>query len=163
PKFATHDLVVLSYVLGELPESSRAALLKRALEAAREFLVVIEPGTVKGFGIINTIRSELISAGAGILAPCPHREACPLAVSGDWCHFAQRVERSGMHRQVKSGSLAYEDEKFSYIIASKAPCSPTGGGRIVRHPLKHSGHVQLTLCTSRGCEHVTVTRSQKPA
>src|SRR5262249_54616311 len=66
PEFTTHDLVVLSYVLGELPETSRAALLKRALEAAREFLVVIEPGTVKGFAIIDAVRSELISAGAGI-------------------------------------------------------------------------------------------------
>jgi ribosomal protein RSM22 (predicted rRNA methylase) len=163
PEFTTHDMVVLSYVLGELPESSRAALLKRALDAAREFLVVIEPGTVKGFSIINAVRSALISAGAGIVAPCPHREACPLAVSGDWCHFAQRVERSGMHRQVKSGSLSYEDEKFSYIVASPAPCSPSGGGRIVRHPQKHSGHVQLALCTSRGSEQITVARSQKAA
>jgi ribosomal protein RSM22 (predicted rRNA methylase) len=163
PEFVTHDLVVISYVLGELAESARATLLKRALDATRRFLVLIEPGTVKGFNTINTIRSALIAAGAGILAPCPHREACPLAASGDWCHFAQRVERSGMHRQVKSGSLAYEDEKFSYIVASRAPCSPSGGGRIVRHPLKHSGHVQLTLCTSQGSEQITVTRSQRSA
>jgi ribosomal protein RSM22 (predicted rRNA methylase) len=33
--------------------------------------------------------------------------------------------------------------------------------RIVRHPRKHSGHVQLTLCTAEGLKHPTITKSQK--
>ena len=156
-----HDLVVISYALGELPPSAQESLLKRALRVASRFVVIIEPGTRRGFGVINNVRSALIAAGAGILAPCPHREICPLAAAGDWCHFSQRVERTALHRHIKGGALAYEDEKFSYIVAAKDATSPTGGGRIVRHPQKHSGHVQLTLCTARGTEHRTISRSDK--
>ncbi|HLW52050.1 MAG TPA: small ribosomal subunit Rsm22 family protein [Candidatus Angelobacter sp.] len=157
-----HDLVVLSYSLGELPLTARASLLRQALKMARPFLVVIEPGTMRGFEVIHGVRSASIAAGAGILAPCTHRNACPLAAAGDWCHFSQRVERSSLHRWIKGGDLSYEDEKFSYIVADKESIAPEGeASRIVRHPQKHSGHIQLSLCNARGAERVTVTRSDK--
>jgi ribosomal protein RSM22 (predicted rRNA methylase) len=86
-----------------------------------------------------------------------------MAASGDWCHFSQRIERTSLHRQLKGGELGYEDEKFSYIVADKSCASPTAA-RIVRHPRKHSGHVQLMLCTTAGhIENRTVTRSSKAA
>jgi ribosomal protein RSM22 (predicted rRNA methylase) len=86
-----------------------------------------------------------------------------MALAGDWCHFSQRVERTSQHRQLKGGALGYEDEKFSYVIARKDSVKPAGA-RIVRHPGKHSGHVQLTLCTPEGrIENQTITRSSKAA
>jgi ribosomal protein RSM22 (predicted rRNA methylase) len=86
-----------------------------------------------------------------------------MAAAGDWCHFSQRVERTSQHRQLKGGALGYEDEKFSYLIAAKSTV-PSKGARIVRHPSKHSGHVQLALCTAEGkLENHTVTRSSKEA
>jgi ribosomal protein RSM22 (predicted rRNA methylase) len=160
-----HDLVVISYALGELSPPAAQALLLRAWSLASRFLVVIEPGTPRGFGVIHTARSALIAAtaasasGSQILAPCPHQDACPMAAAGDWCHFAQRVPRTSLHRRLKSGALAYEDEKFSYIVASRER-SQTVLSRIVRHPQKRTGHVQLTLCTRRGIERRTVSRSQ---
>jgi ribosomal protein RSM22 (predicted rRNA methylase) len=160
-----HDLVVISYTLGELSPPAAKALLRQAWTLASRFLVVIEPGTPRGFGVIHTARSALIAATAGgvgegqILAPCPHQDACPMAAAGDWCHFAQRVPRTSLHRRLKSGALSYEDEKFSYIVASRDRSS-TALSRIVRHPQKRSGHVQLTLCTRQGIEHRTVSRSQ---
>jgi ribosomal protein RSM22 (predicted rRNA methylase) len=86
-----------------------------------------------------------------------------MAAAGDWCHFSQRVERTSQHRQLKGGALGYEDEKFSYLIAAKSTVL-SKGARIVRHPGKHSGHVQLALCTAEGkLENHTVTRSSKEA
>jgi ribosomal protein RSM22 (predicted rRNA methylase) len=123
-------------------------------------LVVIEPGTVRGFHFIHEARSALIAAGAHLLAPCPHGKECPMAASGDWCHFAARVERTSLHRQLKGGALGYEDEKFSYVVASRDPIS-AAPARIVRHPQKHSGHVQLTLCTPEGLTTPTIGKSQK--
>ncbi len=160
-----HDLVVISYALGELSPAEAKALLLRAWKLASRFLVVIEPGTPRGFGVVHTARAALIAetaAGAGesrILAPCPHCDACPMAAAGDWCHFAQRVPRTSLHRRLKGGALAYEDEKFSYIVASREH-SPAALSRIVRHPQKRRGHVQLTLCTQHGIENRTVSRSQ---
>lgn len=161
PNLSSHDLVLISYVLGELESPSREAVFGRALQSARKYLVIVEPGTVRGFEIIHGLRSALIAAGIGILAPCPHRETCPLFAAGDWCHFSERVERTASHRQIKRGELGYEDEKFSYIVVDKQRAAATGGGRVVRHPMKRSGHVQLKLCTARGIEQVTVGKSQK--
>jgi len=155
-----HDLVVISYALGELAPEAAAALLDRAWSNAKQFLVLIEPGTPRGFSVVHNARAAVISAGAHILAPCPHSNACPMAGTRDWCHFAQRLERSSQHRQLKVGALGYEDEKYSYLIASRNRF-PTVEARIVRHPQKHSGHVQLTLCARQGLETRTITRSDK--
>ncbi|HWZ44703.1 MAG TPA: small ribosomal subunit Rsm22 family protein [Candidatus Saccharimonadales bacterium] len=156
----SHDLVVLSYVLGELPSVAVNKVLADAWAAAREFLVIIEPGTKRGFGTVHAVRSWLIAAGVPILAPCPHSGECPMAAAGDWCHFPARVERTSMHRRLKSGALGHEDEKFSYIVASRRPWIPAAA-RIVRHPQKNRGFVRLQLCTPQGLEIRTVTRSQK--
>ena len=91
-----------------------------------------------------------------------------MAAVGDWCHFSQRVERTSQHRQLKGGTLGYEDEKFSYLIAAKPIAGKTdvasAAARIVRHPGKHSGHVKLSLCTPQGqIENRTVARSNKAA
>lgn len=158
---APHDLVVMSYTLGELPASAADALLRQAWSCARELLVLIEPGTMRGFRAVHAARSLLIASGGHILAPCPHDAACPLAGSAhDWCHFAQRVERTSQHRQLKGGALGYEDEKFSYIVAARKNTAPAQA-RVLRHPRKLSGHVQLTLCGPQGVESRTVTRSQR--
>lgn len=158
-----HDLVVISYTLGELPQAAAEAVLRKAWSCANKFLAVIEPGTRRGFAAINATRSLLIANAATIVAPCPHHCTCPMAAAGDWCHFSQRVERTSQHRQLKGGELGYEDEKFSYIVAGKGDASPMGA-RIVRHPGKHTGHVKLVLCTAEGkIENRTVTRSSKEA
>ena len=155
-----HDAVVISYALGELTASARNRLAVKAWQAASQFMVLIEPGTTRGFANIRDARSATIAAGAQILAPCPHKDACPMVETGDWCHFAQRLERTSEHRRAKRGSLGYEDEKFSYLIASRESLQPAAA-RIVRHPRKHSGHVQLELCTPAGMVRKTVTKSQR--
>lgn len=155
--YSSHDLVVLSYSVGELAESSRESLIQASWQATSQFLVVIEPGTPVGFEGIRAIRSQLMSLGAHLVAPCPHELVCPMA-GGDWCHFSERIERSSLHRRLKEGSLGYEDEKFSYVIASKTPCI-LPQSRVLRHPLKRSGHVVLTLCTKDcGLKQETISK-----
>ena len=154
------DLVVLSYSLGEIPKPD--LFITRAWTAARKVLVVIEPGTPRNFSSVVKIRAQLIEAGAHPIAPCPHVNACPLAVANDWCHFAVRLPRTAEHRILKSGSLGYEDEKFSYLAFTRSQV-PTPAARIVCHPAIHGGHIQLSLCTDQGLQSKTVTRSAKAA
>jgi ribosomal protein RSM22 (predicted rRNA methylase) len=158
--FSPHDLVVISYALGEIPAHVLESLLYRAWRSARKLLVIVEPGTMRGFSNVNTARSWLIAHQARLIAPCPHHNTCPMAATGDWCHFAQRLERTSLHRLVKGGELGHEDEKFSYVAAGREAVAPPRA-RIVRHPRKHSGHVQLTLCTAEGLRIQTVTKSQR--
>lgn len=157
---AKHDLVVISYALGELPPAAAARTALQAWECAGKFLALIEPGTRRGFSTIHEARSALIAAGGQLLAPCPHAGECPMAAAGDWCHFAQRLERTSLHRQIKSGALGHEDEKFSYVVFSRTPAA-RAAARIVRHPHHHAGHVQLTLCTPHGLTSQTIGKSQK--
>ncbi len=158
PPAQSADLVVLSYVIGELKDAQR--LVSEAWRAAEQMLVVIEPGTPKNFGVLAEIRRELIRLQGHIVAPCPHHNPCPMYEAGDWCHFAVRLERTSEHRRLKGGSLGYEDEKFSYLAFSKQP-RPAASSRIVRHPEIRSGLIKLTLCTPEGLQQQTVTRSQK--
>lgn len=160
PDLPAHDLVVLSYALGELRPAAAAALVSFAWKAARVALVVVEPGTPKNFARVLDARSLLIDAGAHLAAPCPHHLMCPLAAAGDWCHFAVRVQRSAEHRRAKGAELSYEDEKFSYVAAVRTPVD-LPAARIVRHPQFRTGHVQLTLCTAEGVQRPTIGRSQK--
>lgn len=159
-QFPASDLVVLSYAIGEL--KNPASVIEKAWDAAQKALVIIEPGTPRNFAVVVELRHQLISWGAQPIAPCPHSLECPMAHVGDWCHFAVRLERTAEHRRLKGGALGYEDEKFSYLAFSKSPV-PQTDARIVRHPIIHSGHIQLTLCTAEGLQSPTVRRSQKPA
>ncbi|MFG2962239.1 small ribosomal subunit Rsm22 family protein [Streptomyces sp. NPDC048288] len=138
------DLVTVSYVLNELDEAARTALVDAAAEAARA-VVIVEAGTPAGYARIIEARDRLIAAGFHIAAPCPHSAACPIVPGTDWCHFSARVSRSSLHRQVKGGSLAYEDEKFSYVAATRFPPVPAPA-RVVRRPQIRKGQVLLDLC-----------------
>jgi ribosomal protein RSM22 (predicted rRNA methylase) len=151
------DLVVLSYVAGEL--DAPGPLIDRAWAAAALALVIVEPGTPRGFSAIRAARAQLIRSGAAIAAPCPHAGECPMNTP-DWCHFAARIERSKLHRQLKSGELGHEDEKFSYVIASRAPvCAAVS--RVVRHPWITPGLIRLELCTVANVKSRTVRKREK--
>lgn len=156
-----HDLVISSYALGELPSKTARAVVQAAWQAAGKALVLLEPGTVKGFELIKQLREDLLQAGGHLLAPCPHDQSCPLPAN-DWCHFAARVERSALHRKLKAGALGYEDEKFSYLVITKAPVK-AATARVLRRPNVQTGFVQLELCTTEGLRSATITRRDKEA
>nr|WP_206324636.1 MULTISPECIES: small ribosomal subunit Rsm22 family protein [unclassified Streptomyces] len=155
------DLVTVSYVLKELTEGDRAALVAEAARASRGAVVVVEPGTPDGYERIIAARSVLTDAGYTVAAPCPHSGACPIEPGTDWCHFSARVSRSSLHRQVKGGSLPYEDEKYAYVAATRFPVTPAPA-RVTRRPQTRKGLVLLDLCAPEGLERATVTKRHGP-
>jgi ribosomal protein RSM22 (predicted rRNA methylase) len=159
--FTKSDLVIASYCFGEIAAKDRIALIDRAWAATAGLLLVIEPGTPEGYARILVVRDHLLVAGAQIVAPCPHAQRCPMQGTKDWCHFAARVERTSLHRQLKSATLGHEDEKFSYIAFAR--CNAVlPEARIVRHPRQHGGHIKLQLCVDgERIREAVVTRSQK--
>lgn len=159
PKFVDSEIVLLSYSLGELDPVVLNAIVKASWQASTRIVVIIEPGTPRGYETILSCRDRLIEEGGTIIAPCPHQLACPWAGTNRWCHFATRVSRTSLHRQVKGGTLGYEDEKYSYVVATKGEEIPAVA-RIVGHPQKKSGHVNLELCMPQGIEKVVVSRKQ---
>ncbi|MFJ4837002.1 small ribosomal subunit Rsm22 family protein [Streptomyces sp. NPDC088746] len=154
---APTDLATVSYVLKELTPADRAALVD-AVAGAAQAVVIVEPGTPDGYDRIIEARDRLIAAGLSVAAPCPHDDACPVERGTDWCHFSARVSRSSLHRQVKGGSLSHEDEKFSYVVATRFATDPVGA-RVIRRPQIRKGQVLLELCTrDEGLSRATVTK-----
>ena len=150
------ELVMCSYCLNELAKPERAEAVKRLWDSTERLLLLVEPGTPEGYANIMAVREQLVSLGANIAAPCPHEKPCPLS-AGDWCHFTVRVARSRLHKQLKGGDVPYEDEKFSFLAASREPVQPCPA-RVLRHPVINSGRITLKLCTSEELRECTVTR-----
>src|SRR5262249_12148104 len=117
---APRDLVTVAYVLNELDPEVRQPILQRLWKMTTDTLVIVEPGTPAGWQRIIAARAQLIEAGAHLLAPCPHAHACPLTPP-DWCHFAERVARSRLHRLAQDGEWPWESTKVRYESASHRP------------------------------------------
>jgi len=152
------DIAVAAYSLAELDGAGRRALVSAAWAAA-PIVVLVEPGTPDGFGRIHDARRLLLDAGAALVAPCPHGDVCPMhATPGEWCHFAVRVPRTRRHRQLKGGTLGYEDEKFACLVVTRLPVSEPGGSRILRHPRIDKGRIGMLVCAPTTAQPIVVTR-----
>ncbi len=80
--------LVLSHVFNELSADQRAALL--ALVSGAQAVLWIEPGTHADSRTLAAVRDQLRNGPHHIVAPCTHRETCPLFLAAnerDWCHF----------------------------------------------------------------------------
>ncbi|THD56591.1 small ribosomal subunit Rsm22 family protein [Phenylobacterium sp.] len=158
------DLVVASYALAEIAPDKQDSTISELWSASEGILVLVEPGTPAGYARILAARTALIAAGATILAPCPHKAACPLTGS-DWCHFSVRLPRSRDHRLAKGAEAPFEDERFSYLIAARPGIvfeSPRP--RVLAPPRVTKPGIALKLCGGDGqIEQRLVPRRDKPA
>jgi ribosomal protein RSM22 (predicted rRNA methylase) len=155
------DLVIASYLIGELGERDRHDLTDAMWTRTRDTLVIVEPGTPAGYARIIAARAQLIASGAHVAAPCPHDRACPLQ-SPDWCHFAQRLPRSRAHMQMKDAELPFEDEKFSYVVLTRKLVAHRPS-RVLAPPISGKAEIVAKLCTPDGLAIVKVPRRDKAA
>jgi ribosomal protein RSM22 (predicted rRNA methylase) len=153
------DLVVASYMIGELSEQEQGTLAELMWTKTRHVLLIVEPGTPAGYVRILALRAQLIASGAHVAAPCPHDGKCPLQTP-DWCHFTQRLPRLRAHKQIKAAELPFEDEKFSYVALTRAP-SARYPARVLAQPVVTKVEVTAKLCTPDGLAMTKVPRRAK--
>jgi ribosomal protein RSM22 (predicted rRNA methylase) len=153
------DLVVASYLLGEMSDTERADLAEQMWARTSDTLLIVEPGTPAGYARIIELRRQLIALGAHVAAPCPHDRKCPL-IAPDWCHFTQRLPRSRAHRQLKSAELSFEDEKFAYVALTRAPVE-RHPARVLAQPVVTKIEVTAKLCTPDGVVVAKIPRRAK--
>jgi ribosomal protein RSM22 (predicted rRNA methylase) len=147
-------LITIGYVLNELTDDARRELIRTATRSAST-IVLVEPGTPRDHRRILDARDVLIEHGLRIAAPCPHQGLCPV----DWCHFATRLPRTELHRTLKDGTRNFEDEKFTYVVATRCPIRPAPA-RVIARPVRPKNRVVLDLCTPAGdVERVVVPKS----
>jgi len=152
------DLVIASYMIGEISAAEQSVLATLMWEKTRDTLLVVEPGTPAGYARIIALRERLIADGAHVVAPCPHDGKCPLAAP-DWCHFTQRLQRSRAHKQVKGAELPFEDEKFAYVALTRSPLAARPA-RVLAQPDVSKVEVTAKLCTPAG---LVVSRTPRRA
>jgi ribosomal protein RSM22 (predicted rRNA methylase) len=155
------DLVIASYVIGEVSEAGRHAFAEHLWAKTRDTLLVVEPGTPAGYARIIELRAQLIAAGAHVAAPCPHDGKCPLPAP-DWCHFTQRLPRLRAHMQLKGAELPFEDEKFSYVVLTRTPVAQRYS-RVLAQPVVSKVEVSAKLCTTDGLQIAKVPHREKKA
>lgn len=155
------ELVIASYVVGELDDKERAELAETLWERTQDTLLLVEPGTPAGHARIIALRAQLVAKGAHVIAPCPHDNACPL-LAPDWCHFAQRLPRSRDHMLMKDADVPFEDEKFSYVALSRTPAE-LRAARVLAPPRVGKVAIDAKLCTVSGVIESTVPRRDKSA
>jgi ribosomal protein RSM22 (predicted rRNA methylase) len=157
----TADLVIASYMIGELADTQRPRLAELLWARTRDTLMVVEPGTPAGYARIMALRAQLIGVGAHVAAPCPHDRPCPLNAA-DWCHFTQRLPRSRAHKQVKGAELPFEDEKFCYVALTRRPAA-VHPSRVLAQPVVGKADIAAKLCTSEGVVIAKVPHRDKTA
>jgi ribosomal protein RSM22 (predicted rRNA methylase) len=158
-KADTADLVVASYMIGEISDAERRALTDLMWEKTRDTLLVVEPGTPAGYARVIALREHLIALGAHVAAPCPHDGKCPLQTP-DWCHFTQRLQRSRAHMQVKGAEVPFEDERFAYVALTRAAVAQRPA-RVLAQPIVSKIEVTAKLCTTDGLAFRKVPRRAK--
>ena len=191
-----YDLITVSYVLMEIrDQDSRDLLIENLFQrlAPGGILMVVDCGTPTGFRYMHRIRELFIlrqlerarklTEGAKdwhFVAPCPHENACPLALTGkDWCHFDQQVRRLPHSVYQKGASKNNTDfEKYSYLVIRKgqgprdryqseasAPTSWEKSAfwpRIVMPAIKAGGHTLMDVCSAPGSFERLVVSKAKP-
>lgn len=122
------DLIVLGYVLQEVPSAVQRQMIIEALWQRLSddgVMVVVEPGSPKGFRFVHSFREWVIQTKtkeeASVIAPCPHMLECPMARDAtNWCHFSQMTQRypsKVFPRRAKEPDTI--NEKFSYLAVQK--------------------------------------------
>ncbi len=154
------DLVVVGYALTELPDARLTGVLDAIWPRVDGALALIEPGTPRDHARLMTLRARLVAAGGHIALPCPHDRPCPLPAP-DWCHFAARLPRSRAHKLLKGAEAPFEDEKFSYVVATREP-PRRPFARLLRPPRPLKYGLDLKLCAPGGIGETTVRKSDKP-
>ncbi len=155
------ELIIAAYVFAELEERASGEAALKLWANCEQILIIIEPGTPRGFGRIRNARAALLAAGANVVGPCTHAGTCQMA-GKDWCHFTQRLQRSREHMHAKAASLPFEDEPFSWLAVSRQRYD-LAAGRIVAPPVTTKISTSIKLCSANGINVQQIASRDKAA
>ncbi len=134
------NLVAMVNVANEMAGSRREPLDVRMERLAGQLgdslapdgrLLLVEPGTRLGWRCLEGMRRSLREMGLGLVSPCPHARACPLAVGrgGAWCHFNMSLDGAPAWLTALSerAGLPKERLSLSFLLAKRGPVAPEKG------------------------------------
>ncbi|NBW82307.1 methyltransferase domain-containing protein, partial [bacterium] len=104
PADSSFHVILAANVMNEIPEKHRlkvlSSLLQGMLKTSNSIAVVLEPGQEEHSKNLASLRDSIFDGSLGgqleLLAPCPHRNGCPLGPKSarrDWCWFKTDFSR----------------------------------------------------------------------
>ena len=150
------DVVLLHYVLNELPAESRRILLSRAARALSPGgrLIICEPLVHDAGDYMRGLRAHAIEdLHLHVLAPCPHALACPLEGP---CHDV-RTWKPSQTLQILNSTLHRDLRHLAYALLVLSPDAPPAAAslrvRVVGSPAHGKGQTTCPACCSDGQIH----------
>lgn len=148
--------------------TSRAEWLARLAEGS--LVIAIEPALRETTRPLMAARDILARRNdIALLAPCPHRSACPmLPMERDWCHEVRPIEPTPHVARVQALTRRRDVRtKFSFLALAPASAianisatqshepqssasAPTLSGRLVSDTLNSKGKAERLICSSAG-------------
>ncbi len=182
-------VLVVSHVINELSVEDRERLL--ALAASAAVVLWVEPGTHADSRALAEARDVLLvnaPAGAGamgwrVVAPCTHRERCPLFEAANerhWCHFFAQPPTgiqndSGWVRFGQRAGIDLRSLPYSFLVmerradASEAPVclnridvQNRDATRVLGRPEIFKGYARLLGCDGAGLRELELQKRADP-
>jgi ribosomal protein RSM22 (predicted rRNA methylase) len=163
----THgELLLSAFTFGELPSSpveSFQALRRIAPKSTRT--VLVDAGDHARARRIQELRDHLVHDDKlAILAPCPHRDACPALVRArDWCHT--RIDKALPERLARfARNVGRDDEKMAaslLVCAHGARAAPADGIVVIGEPVVDKGRVRIPVCGPAGLRFVQALKRHR--
>lgn len=161
----TYDLIIVSSVVNELTKGVKEQLLGTLSHRSRGIVVVLEPGTPRGFQVIQSV-AEYISTKSPLVAPYIKNTF----VSSDeyWIHFPQRFLRPEFQRRIRQSmrdsdlmASDWEETKFSYVAWGNVPIEKTFWGQSIGDVQKYHGYLIIPVLTADGIVKARVMKRNK--
>jgi ribosomal protein RSM22 (predicted rRNA methylase) len=158
------DLVIVANILNELTDAQQKTLLDQLQKCFSGLIVIIEPGTSYGVGIIQKI-TPFIQKG-NLLAPYINNTF--VADTINWIHFSQRFKRPEFLRQtrqqMRTSSLMasdWEESKYAYTAIGNIFREEKIWGRTIGSVKRHRGFLEFTVLTQAGISKIKVLKRNK--
>ena len=158
-----YDLVIIANVLNELSISDRENVLNYAYNTCKGILLIVEPGTPTGSGIVESIAQQF---DGSLFAPYITNS---FVLRNDyWLHFSQRFIRPEFQRRIRqhmrdSSLMAsdWEEAKYAFVAIGKIVGQQNAWGRCVGKVRKQKGFLEVPILTKDQILNVKVMQRHK--
>ncbi|MCX6782788.1 MAG: methyltransferase domain-containing protein [Candidatus Levybacteria bacterium] len=159
-----YDLILVSNVLNEISPIQREKLLGFAYNHCSGILLIIEPGTPTGCGIVQT--ASVNFSHTSLVAPYIGNNI--ISRPDFWLHFSQKFTRPEFQRRVRqnmrdSSLMAsdWEDSKYSYVAIGKIPAEVLPWGRCVGPVKLMNGYLEVPILTKDFLKEIKIMKRHR--
>ena len=154
------DLLIFGNVLAEDDQPLPTTLA----EVPASAVLVLEPGTAPVFRRVLPLRDHLLAAGWAPQFPCPRAATCPMAGTGNWCHF--NINRFGLpfiQRIAGVAGLTNPRHHFCAFLFDHEPPAPPDAWRVLSNLRKENRSGIRYVCDGEALVEAVLNRRERNA